>query len=113
MTYSQYRSVNSVLEIDDAVDYRVEFLNSLNTPGFQPHLSTLKIGTPIMLLRNLSPPKLCKETSLRTTSLQKNLKEAQIITGSAKDESVFIPRIPMTPSDYKFQFKRMQLKVYI
>jgi len=35
------------------------------------------------------------------------------MTGSAKGESVFIPRIPMIPSDYPFQFKRMQFPVKI
>ncbi|KAL4084701.1 hypothetical protein QTP88_027625 [Uroleucon formosanum] len=33
------------------------------------------------------------------------------MTGSAKGESVFIPRIPMIPSDYPFQFKRIQFSV--
>ncbi|KAL4098678.1 hypothetical protein QTP88_023229 [Uroleucon formosanum] len=33
------------------------------------------------------------------------------MTGSAKGESVFIPRIPMIPSDYPFQFTRMQFLV--
>ncbi|KAL4112577.1 hypothetical protein QTP88_016332 [Uroleucon formosanum] len=35
------------------------------------------------------------------------------MTGSAKCESVFIPRIPMIPSDYPFQFKRMQFPVKV
>lgn len=39
----EYRYVNSVIELDDAVNYSVEFLNSLNPPGFPPHLLTLKM----------------------------------------------------------------------
>jgi len=35
------------------------------------------------------------------------------MTGYAKGESVFISRIPMIPSDYSFQFKRMQFPVKV
>jgi hypothetical protein len=42
--------VNLVLEVDDAVNYLVEFFNSLKPPRFSPHLLTLKIGTPIIFL---------------------------------------------------------------
>jgi hypothetical protein len=37
-----------------------------------------------MLLRNLSSPKLCNKTRLSITGIQKNLIEAEIISGSAK-----------------------------
>lgn len=43
-----------------------------------------------MLLRNLCQSKTCNGTLLRITGPQKNLREVQIMTGSAKDESVFI-----------------------
>ncbi|GFU74890.1 hypothetical protein TNCV_3932231 [Trichonephila clavipes] len=43
------------MEAEDAVHYLVEFLNTLNPPGIPPHVLNLKIGVPIMLLRNLNP----------------------------------------------------------
>lgn len=72
----EYRSVNSVLEVDYAVNYPVEFFNSLNPPGFLSHWLTLKISTPILLLRNLCPPKLCNGPCIRITNFQRNLIEA-------------------------------------
>ena len=35
--------------------------------------------------------------------------EATILTGNYKNEDVFIPRIPMIPTDLPFDFKRLQL----
>lgn len=67
----EYRSVNSVLEVDDAVNYQKQFLTSLNSFGFPSHLPILKVGTPIMLLRNLFPPKICNGTRLRVIAHKK------------------------------------------
>ena len=106
-----YRSVDSVLEVDNAVQCPLELLNPLNPPGIPTHRLFLKIGILILLQRNLCPPKLCNETRLHVTPVQKNVIEATIITGSAKGESAFIPRIPLMPSDYPFQFKRIQFPI--
>ena len=51
-----YRSVDSVLKVDNAVQYPLEVLNTLNPPGFPAHRPILKIRASIMLLRNLCPP---------------------------------------------------------
>ena len=59
-----YKSVDTVLEPNEAVNYLSEFLNSIDPSGFPPHVLQLKIGVPIILLRNINPPKLCNGTRL-------------------------------------------------
>ncbi|XP_054285654.1 uncharacterized protein LOC129002107 [Macrosteles quadrilineatus] len=103
-----YLSVNTVLRNDDAVHYPAEFLDSVTAPGLPAHELNLKIGIPVMLLRNLNPPKLCNGTRLRIRSLQRNVIEAEILTGCGAGEVVFVPRIPLIPSNYPFEFKRLQ-----
>jgi hypothetical protein len=53
-----YYSVDTVLEKEDAVHFSTEFLNSLTPFGVPPHTLILKIGAPIISMRNLSPPTL-------------------------------------------------------
>ncbi len=96
------------MDVDQAVQYPTEFLNSLEPPGMPLHNLVLKVGTPIMLLRNLDAPRLCNDTRLSVKSLMPHVIEATILTGCAKEEDVFIPRIPIIPTDMPFEFKRLQ-----
>ncbi|KAF0759068.1 zinc finger MYM-type protein 6-like [Aphis craccivora] len=41
------------------------------------------------------------------------LLQAVILTGTAKGEIAFIPRIPMIPSELPFSFKRIQFPIKV
>jgi len=90
-------------------DYDVitpEFLNSLTTSGLPSQKITLKIGAPIMLLRNLDQAEgLCNRSILIITRLQKHVIAARIISGNKKGNEVYIPRVSMSPSQSSWPFK--------
>lgn len=62
-------------------------------------------------MRNLNAPLLCNGTILRITKLGQDMLGATNLTGVGKGKSVIIPRIPIIPTDLKFQFKRVQFPI--
>nr|GEW89464.1 DNA helicase [Tanacetum cinerariifolium] len=89
--------------------YPMEYLNTMNFPGFPPHELEPKVGSPIMLLRNVNLlGGLCNGTRMIVRSLKSKVIEAQIITGTRVNDKVFIDKIPLMHKDpnFPFTFKR-------
>ncbi|XP_067945211.1 ATP-dependent DNA helicase PIF1-like [Watersipora subatra] len=110
-TTTSFLSIDCVVEENDSVNYPTEFLNSLQLASMPPHNLQLCVGAPVMLLRNLDSPRLCNGTRLVIENLSPNLFCATVLTGAAMGEKVFIPRIPLIPTNVPFQFKRIQFPV--
>jgi hypothetical protein len=106
-------SCDKLLDESQEPIYPIELLNSLTPPGFPLHALQLKIGAPIILLRNLRPSDgLCNGTRLTITSVTTNLLTAIIQNGSHVGNKVFIPRICFTTDDtIPFQYSRRQFPI--
>ncbi|RCV25458.1 hypothetical protein SETIT_5G168400v2 [Setaria italica] len=90
-------------------------LTHLTPNGLPPHLLKLKIGCLVILLRNIDPANgLCNGTRLVVRGFQRNSIDAKIVLGQHAEKRIFLPRIPLCPSDdemFPFQFKRKQFPI--
>ena len=92
--------------IDESV-FSTDFINGLKFSGVPNHRLVLKVGVPIMLLRNIDQSNgLCNGTRLQVLRLSRTSIQAQIINRIHFGNKVIIPRLRITPSD-----KRLPLKI--
>ena len=107
----EYFSCDSMLKESNQNIYPIEFLNMINVSGLPSHKLSLKKGTPIMLLRNINPNEgLYNGTRLIVKNFYSKIIEAEIIMGHLAGKTVFIPRMPLIPSDTNLPFDLLRIQ---
>jgi ATP-dependent DNA helicase PIF1 len=113
-----YKSIDTIDSEDakEIANYPAEVLNTFDVSGLPPHALHLKVGAVVILLKNIDTRQgLCNGTRLILKNLTDNLIVAEIASGKNKGESVFLPRMSMSPtdSDLPFKLKRLQFPVLL
>lgn len=96
--------------------YPPEFLNSISINNFPPHRLSLKIGVPIVLLRNINQSiGLCNGTRLLVEKLGDRVLKGRIMTGNHAADIVCIPRVVLngTSPKWPFTLQRRQFPVRV
>ncbi|CAN1267702.1 hypothetical protein LINPERPRIM_LOCUS12884 [Linum perenne] len=107
MCYYSYDSIQSdCVNPSSAEDeFPLEFLNSLQIGNFPEHQLKLKVGVPVILLRNLDQTiGLCNGTRMVIRTLGTWFIEVEILTGTHVGERVYLPRLSLTSKQISFSF---------
>ena len=110
-----YLSADSILEDDHKEAVPTEYLNTMNPSGLSDHELTLKVGAPVMLLRNLQAGpnvSLRNGTRMIVTQMMERALEVEVAVGMNKGLKVFLPRVPQYDKsgsgDHPFTLVRRQ-----
>ncbi|XP_057746268.1 uncharacterized protein LOC130965527 [Arachis stenosperma] len=96
--------------------YGPELLNSINCSGLPPHKLILKVGVPVMLLRNIDQSSgLCNGTRQQVRKLENHVIKCEVLTGNNIGHIALIPRMNMVPTNetVPVRFQRRQFSIIV
>ncbi|XP_071713195.1 uncharacterized protein [Rutidosis leptorrhynchoides] len=102
--------------INDRMMDSLEGKASINIGGLPKHDLRLKVGVPVMLLRNIDQSGgLCNRTRLQVIQLCEKVIKAKVLTGTHVGKIVAISRMLIVPSDKRipFRFQRRQFPIAV
>lgn len=80
-----FKSIDTIDDENQIVNFSIEFLNFLDMPEMPPHNLRLKIGSQVILLRNWNPPKIMQRyMKIVIRRITGNVLEVTILTGKVK-----------------------------
>ncbi|CAN0881490.1 ATP-dependent DNA helicase PIF1 [Linum grandiflorum] len=96
---------DAIDQIDTDAEFPPEFLNNLKIGNFPDHELKLKVGIPVILLRNIDQAAgLCNGTRLIIRTMGKWSIEVEIVTGTNVGDRVYLPRITMSSEQKSLNF---------
>ncbi|XP_072054895.1 uncharacterized protein [Arachis hypogaea] len=102
---------NMEFELDT---FSLEILNEINCSGLPPHKLVLKVGAPVMLLRNIDQTNgLCNGTRMQVRRMGNHVIECKTLTGNKAGSIVLIPRLNLIPNNETLpvKFQRRQFPI--
>lgn len=115
----RFEATNAVQYSSDANQaehYAVEYLQSINLASLPPSCLRLRIGVPLILIRNLSPKQgMCNGTRLRLLGISRNCLQVAILGGKWDGEIHLLPKLKLTTTDEDLPFilERKQFPVRV
>ena len=117
VTYDSVDTINDDDNEEHGPPVPVEVLNAIDVSGTPSHRIQVKVGAPVVLMRNLDAPRTVNGTLCTVLRAAPNVLELRIATGVARGETIFLPRLPLVVSAVNSgigrPFRRLQFPVKV